>query len=200
MDHFFEILKEVVEGGEVLLVFGFVFGAEFENDFEALFLEEAFAKVVDDLLLFFDKVLQHFMLFALLFAFVFVHKVLLLVELLNLELLVVFGQLLVLVYQLVQFLLLLLNVRLYVRKLVVRVLLYHPLQLWKHFVRLHPLHGGRLELLSQRDELHILLAVLIYFTQKYLRLVYVLLVLQVQALLSHLQLFCERIQAEIRNY
>lgn len=130
------------------------------------------------------------MFFALLFAFVFVHKVLLLVELLNLELLVVFGELLVLVYQLVQFFLLLLNVRLYVGKLVVRVLLYHPLQLRQHFVRLHPLHGGRLELLSQRDELHILLAVLIYFAQKYLRLVYVLLVLQLQALLSHLQLFC----------
>lgn len=38
VDHFFEILEEVVEGGEVLLVFGFVFGAEFEDDFEALFL------------------------------------------------------------------------------------------------------------------------------------------------------------------
>lgn len=72
VDHFFEVLKQVVQRSEVFFVFGFILRAEFEDDFESFFLEETFAEVVDDFLFFSDEVFEDFVFFVLLFVFMFI--------------------------------------------------------------------------------------------------------------------------------
>ena len=72
VDHFFEVLKQVVQRSEVFFVFGFVFRTEFEDYFESFFLEETFAEVVDHFLFFPDEIFEDFVFFVLLFVFMFV--------------------------------------------------------------------------------------------------------------------------------
>ncbi len=151
-------------------------------------MQQTLTKVINHLLLLLDQILQNFILLMMLLVFMLVHHILLLISLLYLKLLICLWKLLVLVNDLVQFLFLLLNVRLDIRKLIVCVLLDDPLKFWKHLIWLHALHCWRLELLSQGDKFHVLLAVFINLAQKDLRLSIILLVINLQLLLSCLQL------------
>lgn len=154
-------MEEVIQGGEVLLIFGFVLGAEFEDDFESLFLEEAFAEVVDDVLFLFDQVVEDLALFVLFLVFVLVQEVLFLVYFLDLEFLIVFREFLVFINEFIELFLLLLNMGLDIGQLIIGMFLNDPLEFGQYLIGLHALHGWGLELFPQGDKLHVLLAVLV---------------------------------------
>lgn len=71
VDHFFEILEEVVQRGEVLLIPGLVLRAQFQDDLESFLLKQALAEFCDYFFLLLHQVLKHFALLATLLLLLF---------------------------------------------------------------------------------------------------------------------------------
>ena len=139
-----------------------------------------------------QKLFQHPILTRILLSILLI-LILFIETLLYHQLFVGISKLLILIYYAIQLLLLLLNMRLNISHLIVRMLLYHPFQTRQHLIRLHPLHIRCLKLTTLAYKTHPLITSSLYVTQHNT-------IITLHLLPTHLQLLCQCIQTQIRNH